>query len=540
MRALLCASVIALTVGCGDAHRATPEDGSTGTDAGGQRLDGGSSPDDDGGPIVTPDGGPIVTPDGGPPPIDAGAPEGCDSPGATETVPCGSCGTVQRFCTATGEWAYGVCMGEGECVPGTIDDVSCGDCGTQAARCTASCVWEPMGTCTGEGECTPGESVRTGVGCPSGEQRDLTCNTSCMFVEESACSAAACPTPGAVENVQCGMCGERERFCTASHTWDDSAACTGEGVCMPGTTGSVPCGMCGTQPTRCTTACAWEPFGACTGEGVCEPGTMTRTADGCPPGETRLVSCNATCGYTTVEPCEAMIPVDVMLLLDVTGSNAARVETHRTLFATSLIRPLIALGDVAVGIAYYADFPISGYGTTSDVPFEGGIEPLRTAASVEAELGSSPRRFGSDTPESGIEALSILTGGTPPASALPMTCSLGRDAGGCWRPGAERVIILYTDAPQHNGPDPLSSGLYRPYAGITPAPATWPTVSASLIATGTELIVLAAPGLDTRAQHAAMISDLGQPAANLIDAPEASLGVAFTAAVARVRAIGGY
>jgi len=540
MRVLLCVSVIALAIGCSDSHRAGPRDGSTGTDGGGQVLDGGPGMDD-GGPPVIPDGGPI-TRDGGPPPFDAGPPQACDNPGATELVPCGNCGTVQRFCTSAGEWAYGTCMGQGECAPGTLDDVSCGDCGTQSARCTTACMWERTGACTDEGECTPGQSVRTGEGCPSGQQRDLTCNAACTFVEESACSAEGCPTPGALETVSCGMCGERQRFCTASRTWDESAACTGEGVCMPGTTGSMACGMCGTRATRCTTGCAWEPFGSCTGEGVCVPGTMTRTGDGCPAGQTRLVSCTASCGYATVEACEAMTPVDVVLLLDVTGSNAARVVANRSLFATNLIRPLIALGDVAVGIAYYADFPVSSYGSTGDRPFEGGIEPLRTAATVEAELGTSPSQGGNDTPESGIEALSILTGGTPPSSALPMTCSTGRVAGGCWRPGAERVVILYTDAAQHNGPSAVGTGLYSPYTGISPAPATWPTVLSRMTATATatELIVLAAPGTDTRAQHDRMISDLGQPAGNVIDAPETSLGAAMTAAVARVRAIGGY
>jgi hypothetical protein len=253
------------------------------------------------------------------------------------------------------------------------------------------------------------------------------------------------------------------------------------------------------------------------------------------------VSCSATCGYTTVEACSAIVSVDVLLLLDVTGSHATRVVNNRSLFATNLIRPLIALGDVAVGIAYYADFPVAGYGSTGDRPFEGGIEPSRTAATVEAELGTSPSMAGADGPESGIEALSILTGGTPPSSALPLTCSPGRVAGGCWRPGAQRVVILVTDAPQHNGPHPTSTGLYDAYVGITPAPATWPTVLGRMMApaTATELIALVDPAFaNAQTQHARMIDDLGHPSTNLIVASD--LGPAMTSAVARVRAIGGY
>lgn len=538
MRALLCVSWIALvSVGCGDSHR-SPLDGATESDGGGQL---------DAGPVVAEDGGPIVTDDGGPGPVDggsdaggsdAGSAEPCDSPGASEQLPCGNCGTVERFCTSDGEWSYGACTGEGACAPGTIESVACGNCGTRNARCTTACVWEHTGACTGEGECAPGTSLRTGEGCPSGQQRELTCNAACTFVEESACAAETCSTPGAIETVACGMCGEQERFCTSSRTWDYGAACVGEGVCVPGTTGSQPCGMCGTQAARCTTGCAWEAFGACTGEGVCVPGTMTRTGDGCPAGQTRLVSCNAGCSYTTVEACRADPPLDVMLLLDVTGSHATRVRDNRLLFTTRLIQPLIALGDVAVGVAYYADFPVGGYGSTDDRPFEAGIEPTRTSANVEAELAGSPLRAGSDVPESGIEALSILSGGAPPSSALPLICSSGRVAGGCWRPGALRVVILVTDAPQHNGPHPTGSGLYSPYSGITPAPATWPDVASRMMADGTTLIALVSGSGDAQNQHAVMISDLGHPASHLI--PGTDLGAALDAAFARVRALGGY
>src|SRR5690606_24515309 len=128
---------------------------------GGGQTDGGPivGPDD-GGPIVTPDdGGPVVTHDAGPIPFDAGPAQPCDLPGATEMVPCGNCGTVQRFCTVDGEWVYGVCSGEGECRPGTMEAVSCGNCGTQTARCNTACTWDRTGACAGEGECAPGASM---------------------------------------------------------------------------------------------------------------------------------------------------------------------------------------------------------------------------------------------------------------------------------------------------------------------------------------------------------------------------------------------
>lgn len=535
---LVCAIVMIAVGGCGDSHSRGREDAG---DAGGQ-MDGGTPVERDG-DVPDEDGG-RPDRDGAVPP-DAGMPsEACDTPGVTETVPCGRCGTVERFCAADGTWAYGACTGEGVCEPGTIETVSCGNCGMQTRRCTAACRWETVGECTGEGECTPGTTLTTSSGCPAGQRRELACSDACTFEESRACGPEPCSTPGVIEFVPCGICGRQERFCTDARVWEYGSACLDQGDCLPGTTGRVPCGMCGTRAALCDSSCHWVPAlgSLCTGEGECSPGEETYTSMGCPPGEQRYARCDSSCTFTTVEPCRAATPVDVMLLLDVTGSHAMRVADARSTFVDRLVEPLIALGDVAVGVAYYADFPVSTYGSTGDRPFEGGIEPRRVAAEVEAELATSPSMYGNDSPESGIEALSILTGGTPPSSALPLTCSSGRVSGACWRPGALRVIVVYTDAPNHNGPLVSGTGLYSPYSGITPAPATWPDVLADMSAQGVELIALVYTGdSNARAQHARMIADLGQPATNLIDvASTSSLGTALDAVVARIADLGGY
>ncbi|MCZ7680571.1 MAG: hypothetical protein M5U28_18120 [Sandaracinaceae bacterium] len=302
--------MVLLTIaGCDGPLRSSPDGGGS-EDGGGTRRDTGV-PDPDGG--VDDDAG--ASEDAGPPdagPPDSGPPpEPCDAPGTIETVACGMCGTVDRFCGADMVWSYGVCGGEGECLAGTTDTTTCGDCGTQMRRCNASCAWESVGACTGEGECTPGAMTQSGDGCPAGQLRDVTCDETCTYVPTSACSAEACPTPGAIEMVPCGMmCGTRERFCNASHVWE-YGACGSEGVCVAGTSGTIPCGMCGTQAARCDASCAWVPVSGstCTGEGVCSPGTRIRTATGCPSGQTHLMECGATCGYTIeVEPCRSDRP----------------------------------------------------------------------------------------------------------------------------------------------------------------------------------------------------------------------------------------
>ncbi|HEY8430579.1 MAG TPA: hypothetical protein VIL20_19500 [Sandaracinaceae bacterium] len=220
--------LLLVIAGCEGPVRTVPDAGRG--DGGRVERDGAADPD--GGPL--PDGGP--PPDGAPP--DSG-PEPCDAPGTVETVPCGRCGTVERFCTVEGTWSYGECTGEGECVAGTVETVPCGNCGSQMRRCTAACTWENVGGCTGEGECAPGTTTQSSEGCPAGHRRELTCDAACTFVPTSECTADACPTPGARETVPCGMCGTQERFCNASRVWE-YGTCFGEGECLPGTTGAMP------------------------------------------------------------------------------------------------------------------------------------------------------------------------------------------------------------------------------------------------------------------------------------------------------------
>ena len=291
---LVTLSLLLLAAGCGSSR--TTEDGG-GADGSIEPMDGGSGDRDGGGPDERDAG-----------PVDAGAPEPCDTPGTTETVACGACGTTTRFCSAAGVWAYGECQGEADaCVPGTERESACGACGTQVERCSAACEWEPQGACTGQGECAPGTRSRSGEGCGPMETRDVECDDSCNFVPAGECVDDSCDAPGRIERVACGMCGTTERFCTAERVWS-YGPCSGEGVCMPGATEPQACGACGTRMARCTTSCSWDTTGACTNEGVCSPGEVSRSTEGCPSGQTRQLTCNAACtfdaGACAVMECE--------------------------------------------------------------------------------------------------------------------------------------------------------------------------------------------------------------------------------------------
>jgi hypothetical protein len=299
-----CAIVLGSVVGCED--RVRPTSDAFGADGGLASADGSADAarSDAGTPADTGTLFDTGTPIDASMPIDVGsdaAPTPCDSPGTTETVACGHCGTVSRFCDATHVWQYAACMGEGVCAPGTTETMTCGRCGTEQAHCTTACAWDTTGSvCSGEGVCTPGDTSRTATGCPSGQTRALTCNATCAF-DPGLCELDEC-TPGATTTAACGMCGMRTRSCSAMRRWVDGA-CTGEGACMPGTIASQACGRCGTQTTLCNTTCAWMPGGACSGEGVCVAGAVSSCATSC--GSTGTTTCSATCSAgTCIAPAE--------------------------------------------------------------------------------------------------------------------------------------------------------------------------------------------------------------------------------------------
>jgi hypothetical protein len=218
-----------------------------------------------------------------------------------------------------------------------------------------------------------------------------------------------------------------------------------------------------------------------------------------------------------VTPCgAASSALDVILLLDQTGSNESDVTAMLPTLRSRLIAPLLGMSGVQVGLAYFGEFPVGGYGSSGDRPFEGGLEPGVSLTAIDTELASRPTFGGIDAPDSSVEALSMLSGGGTALAAVPMTCSSGRVLGGCWRSGARRMIVIFTDSAIHEGPDPVAAGvLFSPYAGISPAPATWTALRPQLSASGTLLswIDTGAPS-DGAAQFDRMLSELGQPSSD--------------------------
>lgn len=356
-------------------------------------------------------------------------------------------------------------------------------------------------------ECSPGEMVRTNAGCLLGEARILICGDDCTF-SEGICALEPCEETGLSEVLTCGLCGEQTRECSERGNWT-YGECVADGVCIPGETESRPCGMCGTVVSTCSSACTWEEAGECDAEGECAPGETTPAEAGeCEAEERGVRVCSDECAFGA-PMCEPLPPLDVILLLDVTGSigNSLRDARERIVEAAG---GLLDVGGVRVGLAVYADFPTSPWGSAGDAPFSGLLAPTSDADAFAAAMVELPMRFGGDLPESGIEALSVLSGGVLSAPSTPIPCEDGA-AGGCWREGAARAIVLVTDATQHNGPSRDGDELANPYRGIEPAPAEWPAVARQMMVEEISLFPVVVSTSDAVvAQHQRMLRDLGQ------------------------------
>ncbi|MEO0322393.1 MAG: hypothetical protein AAF447_05525 [Myxococcota bacterium] len=148
---------------------------------------------------------------------------------------------------------------------------------------------------------------------------------------------------------------------------------------------------------------------------------------------------------------------DIVFLIDVTASMSDEIERIRATLRDR-IAPAIreAVADSHLGVATFADFPIAPYGQFGrDKPFELLLPVDEDITRVQAAVDGIALGDGQDSPESQVEALFQLATGR---GILPWVepsggCPNGGRGYACLRTDALPVILLFTDAPMHNGPD---------------------------------------------------------------------------------------
>lgn len=511
------------------------------------------------------------------------APDAECTPGESGELACGMCGAQVVRCTTECRWAPGgTCGGEhGDCVPGQSErDFAGCPSGFRTRICGDDCAWERYDACVlvpddldGDGagratDCDDSDpTIRPGTTRPCG---NFQCEefpgrityrpgtSRCAGPGWEVCVRGAdCPEPttcddfGVPEQRDCAWSGclpapTQTRMCTGGR-WGSWSVCDDSGAGDPTRPASceVPevssCGTCGegVRYTTCDATCA-PRTGPCVGTG-CAPGTTTTTTSGCPAGQYRTSTCSATCTEGTPGPCMAPPPeVDVMILVDVTGSHTGFVMGNATALARELAMPLLSDVDVRVGVSSFADFPVGMYGTVGDEPFRGILAPTADIAMVETALRTVPSQAGGDAPESGLEALFVLLGGTPvPSSAVPFMCPSGRVAGGCWRTVARRAIVMVTDITQHDMPT-TGGVIVSPYDASVVA-ATWDSVRARF-GPGTALFALVPAGdgtggeFDGETQLRYVATQLGQdPSTSVVTYPMGTSDV-----TAQIRTLAGH
>lgn len=151
---------------------------------------------------------------------------------------------------------------------------------------------------------------------------------------------------------------------------------------------------------------------------------------------------------------------DVFFLIDRTGSMGGAISNVNTELRSIATQVSALIRDVQFGVGYYQDFPVGGYGSAGDVPFQLSQVITDNLTIVNAAL-TQTAAGGGDGPESSSEALYqtatgagvTWTGGSVPPQHCPSAPDdfAPRIGYPCFRPGALPIVVLVTDAQFHNG-----------------------------------------------------------------------------------------
>ena len=178
---------------------------------------------------------------------------------------------------------------------------------------------------------------------------------------------------------------------------------------------------------------------------------------------------------------------DVAFLIDTTASMGDEIARVRGQLRDRIVPAIRSeIPDSRLAVATFADYPIGVFGTAGvDMPFRLMLPATEDVNQVQAAMNSIRLGDGRDEPESQVEALyQLVTGAGIEGLVDP---SAGCPAGGvgfaCFRRDAFPVVLLFTDAPFHNGPRGSDA-----YTFDTPVTHTYEEAVAELNALGARVI----------------------------------------------------
>lgn len=146
---------------------------------------------------------------------------------------------------------------------------------------------------------------------------------------------------------------------------------------------------------------------------------------------------------------------DVVFLVDTTQSMQQEIDQIRDNLRDRLapgIRSTIR--DSQLGVASFGDFPSEPCGDDGDVPFTLNLPVTNDIGRVQAAVRALVAGGGNDNPEAQVEALFQVATGAGRGPLIPP--SFGCPSGGfgypCFREDALPIVLLFSDAPFHDGP----------------------------------------------------------------------------------------
>jgi len=198
---------------------------------------------------------------------------------------------------------------------------------------------------------------------------------------------------------------------------------------------------------------------------------------------------------------------DVVFVVDETGSMGGLIAGVRSTLLTEIIPGLEdSISSLEMGVAGFRDFYYGSYGSSGDAPFIRHADVTSSVATVTSAVSALSATGGNDGPESHVEALYQLSTGEGIGTYVPAStgCAAGRVGYLCLRPDAVPVVLLFTDAPFHNGPSGEDA-----YSGISPPPHTYAQAVAALSDIGARVIGFDAGGTSATADLTRIAQDTG-------------------------------
>lgn len=196
--------------------------------------------------------------------------------------------------------------------------------------------------------------------------------------------------------------------------------------------------------------------------------------------------------------------LDVLFVLDTTGSMGGVLQTVKDEAASIMADVLLDVPNAQFGAAHYEDYAgtfqtskgPSNYGASTDTPWNLVQSITSTTSNVDSAIQGIGLGAGSDGPESLVRALHE-----------------SHQAGVGWRANSMQIVILFTDAPGHDedfagydsGPDPGPDAVIG-----TSDDLDFQTVVQDLVGAGTHVIAIQSGNWDHATQmlaHAAAETD---------------------------------